>query len=235
MGSGFKTGTPLSENYGSTSLVRLRTTGVFPVVAFLSLTFRREKRQLEIRLKFAGYPRVRLWWTRRLENREWILFQVEMIYARKILISNCVCDILFKYHVIDDVLWWENSCLVLWFVLLVWLQSWTKVLGYFCISGAFSNSDRPNPSPHSTNNVGRVYPDFFFPSFNFVWGGSRETCKKIWKKMHYFLREPRNYRKMWILHFCPKDFCLRLSEFWFLKKKSVFSILPTPYRHFGDK
>ena len=47
--------------------------------------------------------------------------------------------------------------------------------------------------------------------------------------MHYFMREPRNYRKMWILHFCPKDLCLRLSEFWSLKKKSVFSILPTPY------
>ena len=47
------------------------------------------------------------------------------------------------------------------------LQSWTKVLGHFCVSGAFSNSHRPNPSPHPTNNVGRVYPEFF-PSFNFV-------------------------------------------------------------------
>ena len=40
-------------------------------------------------------------------------------------------------------------------------QSWTKVLGHFCISGAFSNSQRSNPSPHPTNNVGRVYPEFF--------------------------------------------------------------------------
>ena len=40
-------------------------------------------------------------------------------------------------------------------------QSWTKVLGHFCISGAFSNSHRSNPSPHPTNNVGRVYPEFF--------------------------------------------------------------------------
>ena len=38
-------------------------------------------------------------------------------------------------------------------------QSWTKVLGHFCISGAFSNSHRSNPSPHPTNNVGRVYPE----------------------------------------------------------------------------
>ena len=41
------------------------------------------------------------------------------------------------------------------------LQSWTKVLGYFCVSGAFSDSHRSNPSPHPTNNVGRVYPEFF--------------------------------------------------------------------------
>ena len=45
-------------------------------------------------------------------------------------------------------------------------QSWTKVLRHFCISRAFSNSHRPNPSPHPTNNVGRVYPEFFL-SFNF--------------------------------------------------------------------
>ena len=195
MGSGFKTGTPLSENYGSTSLLRLRTTGVFPVVAFLSLTFWREKRQPEIRLKFAGYPRVRLWWTRRLENREWILFQVEMIYARKILISNCVCDILFKYHVIDDVLWWENSCLVLWFVLLVWLQSWTKVLGYFCISGAFSNSDRPNPSPHPTNNVGRVYPDFFFSEFQLCMGWEQGDLQENLEKDALFFEGTQKLQK----------------------------------------
>ena len=30
------------------------------------------------------------------------------------------------------------------------LHSWTKVLGHFCISGAFSNSHRPNLSPHPT-------------------------------------------------------------------------------------
>ena len=47
------------------------------------------------------------------------------------------------------------------------LQSWTKVLGHFSISRAFSNSHRSNPSPHPTNKVGRVYPEFF-PSFNFV-------------------------------------------------------------------
>ena len=42
-----------------------------------------------------------------------------------------------------------------------------KSLGALFVSGAFSNSHRSNPSPHPTNNVGRVYPEFF-PSFSFV-------------------------------------------------------------------
>ena len=41
------------------------------------------------------------------------------------------------------------------------MQSWTKVLGHFSVSGAFSNSHRSNTSPHPTNNVGGVYPEFF--------------------------------------------------------------------------
>ena len=37
----------------------------------------------------------------------------------------------------------------------------------FAFLRAFSNSHGSNPSPHPTNNVKRVYPEFF-PSFNFV-------------------------------------------------------------------
>ena len=33
------------------------------------------------------------------------------------------------------------------------LQSWTKVLGHFCMSGAFPSSYRPKTSPHPTNKV----------------------------------------------------------------------------------
>ena len=47
------------------------------------------------------------------------------------------------------------------------LQSWTKVLGHFCVSREFFNSHRSDPSPHPTNNVERMYPEFFL-SFNFV-------------------------------------------------------------------
>ena len=74
-------------------------------------------------------------------------------------------------------------------------QSWTKVLGHFCISGAFSNSHRSNPSPHPTNNVGRVYPEFF-SEFQLCIGWGRENCKKISKTLHCFKREPRNNRKI---------------------------------------
>ena len=69
-----------------------------------------------------------------------------------------------------------------------------KSLGIRLHSGAFSNSHRSNPSPHPTNNLGRVYPESF-PSFNFVYGGGRENRKKISKRMQCFKREPRNDRK----------------------------------------
>ena len=34
-------------------------------------------------------------------------------------------------------------------------------LGYFWISGAFFNSHIPWPSPHPTNNIGPMFPEFF--------------------------------------------------------------------------
>ena len=41
------------------------------------------------------------------------------------------------------------------------LQSWAKVLGHFCIYRAFFFFMRKKPLPHPTNNVGRVYREFF--------------------------------------------------------------------------
>ena len=43
-------------------------------------------------------------------------------------------------------------------VIPVILQSWTKVLRHFCISGVFSGSHLPNPSPHTTSKVGPIQP-----------------------------------------------------------------------------
>ena len=51
-------------------------------------------------------------------------------------------------------------------------------------------SHRLNPSPHPTNNVGRTYAEFFFPSFNFVRGGRRKNCKKISKRIHFLWGNP---------------------------------------------
>ena len=50
-----------------------------------------------------------------------------------------------------------------------------------CISGAFSNSHGSNPSPHPTNNVGRVYPEFFFRVSTFYRVGGRRTVGKFRK------------------------------------------------------
>ena len=80
---------------------------------------------------------------------------------------------------------------------------WTKVLGHFCVTGAFSNSQvQPLPSPHKQCCT-RFHSEFF--PFNFVQGGGSENCKTIPKRMHCFKREPRNDRQIGILQYSPKD------------------------------
>ena len=85
-------------------------------------------------------------------------------------------------------------------------QSWTKVFGHYCISGAFSNIHRSNPSPHPTNNVGRVYPEFFSEFQLCIGWGGRENCKKISKTLHCFKRGPRNNRKYEYCSTVPRTF-----------------------------
>ena len=60
-------------------------------------------------------------------------------------------------------------------------HAWTKVFGHLCVSGAFSNSHRSNPSPHPTNNVGRVYPEFFFRVSTLYRVGGGRTARKFRK------------------------------------------------------
>ena len=83
-------------------------------------------------------------------------------------------------------------------------QSWTKVLGHFCISGAFSDSHKSNPSPHATNNVGRVSPEFFFSTLYRVGGGRtgrnfRKGCtvlrgnREMTDKYEYCSTVPRTF------------------------------------------
>ena len=59
---------------------------------------------------------------------------------------------------------------------------------------AFSNSHRSNFSPHTANNVGSVYPEFF-PSFNLYRVGGRDNCKKISKRIRCFMKEHRMTEK----------------------------------------
>ena len=47
------------------------------------------------------------------------------------------------------------------------LQSWTKDLVHFCISGAFSNSQMPNLFPHPINGMDTCFQNLFV-SFSFV-------------------------------------------------------------------
>ena len=58
---------------------------------------------------------------------------------------------------------------------------------------------QPLPSLHKQRwmRVSRIFYEFQL----------RDNCKKISKRMHCFLRESGNYRKLWILKYCPKDFC----------------------------
>ena len=70
------------------------------------------------------------------------------------------------------------------------------------------------PTHHPTNNVGCEYQEFF-SEFQLCVEWGREKCKKISKRMHCLMREPRNDRKITILQYCPRDFCpwLKLCRF----------------------
>ena len=87
-----------------------------------------------------------------------------------------------------------------------------KYLFYNHGQKSWDNSRRSNPSPHPTNNVGRVYREYFL-SFNFVqcghggWGGGgRENCKKISKRKHCFEIEPRKAEKYEYCSIVPRTF-----------------------------
>ena len=54
--------------------------------------------------------------------------------------------------------------------------------------GVFQFTDSFNTSPHPTNNVGRVYPEFF-PSFNFVYGGGGGELQENFEEDALFYEE----------------------------------------------
>ena len=131
--------------------------------------------------------------------------------APKLLVYIYLCFLYYFYYYL--VLTWLTSLTA---VLCVWLFSEAKILKIMDKSlgtllhlwGFFLNLDMPNPSPHTTNNVVCMFPDFFSGFQHHVeWG--RENCKKILKRKHCFMRSPRNHRKLWKLYYrIPRFFVL---------------------------
>ena len=65
----------------------------------------------------------------------------------------------------------------------------------FAFLGHFLFCKGPTPPLTRQTKLDACIQDFF-PSFNFVIGWGRENCKKILKRMHVFMREPRNDTKI---------------------------------------
>ena len=111
--------------------------------------------------------------------------------------NNWITDFLLNGEFVSQSNKYYSKCILLSLLLkepvLIEVQTWTKVLGHFCISGRFPIQTGITPPPPPKNNVGRLYLEFF-PSFNFLWVG-RENCEKISRKMHCFMREPRMTEK----------------------------------------
>ena len=87
------------------------------------------------------------------------------------------------------------------------LQSWTNVLEHLRFWGIFQFTQvQPLPSPHKQcwTRVSR-----FFSEFQLCIGWGEEELQENFEctRMHYFKRESRSDRKIWVLQYCPKDFC----------------------------
>ena len=72
------------------------------------------------------------------------------------------------------------------------LQYWTKVLGHLCISGAFPIHTCPTRPLTPETTLDACIQTF---SQLYMWWGEEEM-HEISKRMHCFMREPRNYRKL---------------------------------------
>ena len=74
-------------------------------------------------------------------------------------------------------------------------QSWTKVLVHFCIFGAFSNSQMPNPSPHTINGIGHVFPKFVC-EFQHCIGWMERQLQETLEKFALFYEGTRKIQKI---------------------------------------
>ena len=65
------------------------------------------------------------------------------------------------------------------------------------------------PSPTPINNVGRSCVCRNFSEYQLCAGWMKEKLQENFEKeaLSLFMRTSRKYRKLWILHYCPKEFC----------------------------
>ena len=65
----------------------------------------------------------------------------------------------------------------------------------------FTHTPTTPPAPQTTLDAN--IQNLFRVSTMHVQGGGRENREQLSKRMHCFMRVPRNYRKSWILHWRP--------------------------------
>ena len=76
------------------------------------------------------------------------------------------------------------------------LQSWTKVLGHFCISGRFPI--HTGPTSLSLTPQSRIFS---------LYRVGEGKLQENFEKDALFYEGPGMTEKIWILHYCPEDFC----------------------------
>lgn len=74
--------------------------------------------------------------------------------------------------------------------------------------GLFSIHTFPTlPPPPPYKQLWTCVSTIFFSEVQHCIGWVQENCKKVSIRMHCFMREPGNDRKLWTLRHCPMDFC----------------------------
>ena len=97
----------------------------------------------------------------------------------------------------------------------------------FAFVELFSIHTYPAPPPPETTLDTSIKNVFRVSTLYRV--GEERTARKIRKRMHCLMRAPRNYRKFWIQHYCPKEFRIVVIN-WF---KSLWSSLPLRDKQFS--
>ena len=123
-----------------------------------------------------------------------------LVVAKKILTEDQYQD----FEVCLSLIPYELECRRI-----VRLQSWTKVLGHFCISGRFPIQTGPTPPLTPQTMLDAFIQGFFRVStlYRVGTGGREGELQENVEKNALLYEGTQNDRKIRILHYCPKDFC----------------------------